>query len=254
MCSPTACNFQRMETMLKTIKIKRITEEIVSQIRNHIAKGELKAGDRMPSERQMAQQLGVSRSTVREALQVLEHTGFVEILQGSGTYIKEIGKQALTDPLQALIQGSDQRYREVYEFRTAIETWAVGLAAQRMDASDQSRLGRIIDEMRACRTEKKTMDQLDTKFHLAIAQACHNGIYYHVAKTILHLITQVTRISHTELFLSEKDQIGLLKDHTAIYHAIEDRDPEKARNLMRRHLNRVKIKIDPDYQDSPRLN
>lgn len=240
--------------MLKTIKIKRITEEIVSQIRNHIAKGELKAGDRMPSERKMAQQLGVSRPTVREALQVLEHTGFVEILQGSGTYIKEIGKQALTEPLQALIQGSDQRYREVYEFRTAIETWAVGLAAQRMDASDLSRLGRIIDEMRSCRAEKKPVDQLDTEFHLAIAQACHNGIYYHVAKTILHLLSQVTRISHTELFLSEEDQVGLLKDHTAIYNAIKDREPDKARSLMRRHLNRVIMKIDPDPHDPANLN
>ncbi len=228
--------------MLKTIKIKRITEEIVSQIREQIARGELKAGDRMPSEREMAQQLGVSRPTVREALQVLEHTGFVEILQGSGTYIRDIGKQTLTDPLEILIHGSDQRYREVYEFRIAIEVWAVGLSAQRIEPDELSGLGQIIDAMKKRRAEKKPVDELDANFHLSIARACHNGIYYHVANTILHLYTQAARISHEELFLSDKDQDDLLADHEAIFKAIEARDAEKARALMRNHLNRVTLK------------
>lgn len=231
--------------MLKTIKIKRITEEIVSQIREHIAKGELKAGDRLPSERDMAQQLGVSRPTVREALQVLEHTGFVEILQGSGTYIKDISKQALADPLQALIHGSDERYRQVYEFRAAIETWAVGQAAKRIDDHELKQLGAIIDKMKACRAENKPVDALDAEFHLAIARACRNDIYFHVARTILHLYTQVTRISHEELFLSEEDQAMILEDHEAIYKAIASHDADKARDLMVHHLNRVTLKTAP---------
>jgi len=230
--------------MLKNIKVKRITEEIVSQIRNHIAKGKLKAGDRLPSEREMAHQLGVSRPTVREALQVLEHTGFVEILQGSGTFIKDIGKHALTDPLQFLIHGSDKRYREVYEFRMAIETWAVGLAAQRIAPDELAHLAGIVERMKQCRAEKRPVDELDTEFHLAIARACHNGIYYHVAKTILNLFTQVTRISHEELFLSEEDQIEILADHEAIFGAIEAGNAEKAKELMRFHLNRVNVKTD----------
>jgi GntR family transcriptional repressor for pyruvate dehydrogenase complex len=229
--------------MLKTIKIKRITEEIVTQIRDHIANGELKAGDRLPSEREMAQQLGVSRPTVREALQVLEHTGFVEILQGSGTFIRDIGKQTLTDPLQALIDGSDQRYGDVYEFRTAIETWAVGMAAERRDHEEIKRLGQIIDQMKKCRAVGKPVDELDTEFHLAIARACRNTIYFHVAKTIFHLLTQVTRISHEELFLSEEDQIRLLADHEAIYKAVEAGDSKTARQLMQMHLKRVTQKI-----------
>ena len=228
--------------MLKTIKIKRITEEIVSQIREQIAKGELNAGDRLPSEREMAQQLGVSRPTVREALQVLEHTGFVEILQGSGTYIRDIGKQSLTDPLQKLIQDSDQRYQEVYEFRIAIEVWAVGLAAQRIQKEELHKLEEIINAMKTSRIEKKPVDELDAKFHLAIARASQNGIYYHVANTILHLYTQVARISHEQLFLSENDQEELLADHTAIFKAIRSGDANRARALMLHHLNRVTLK------------
>ncbi len=239
--------------MLKTIKIKRITEEIVSQVREHIAKGDLKAGDRMPSERDMAQQLGVSRPTVREALQVLEHTGFVEILQGSGTYIKDISKQALTDPLQILIHSSDQHYLQVYEFRIAIEIWAAGLAAERIDPDGIAQLGGIIEKMKARHAEKKPVDALDAEFHMTIARACQNDIYYHVARTILHLYTQVTRISHEELFLSAEDQANLMKDHEAIYLAIASHDAEKARTLMQNHLNRVTLKTTSDPRMHPNI-
>lgn len=234
--------------MLKTIKIKRITEEIVSQIREHIAKGELKAGDRLPSERDMALQLGVSRPTVREALQVLEHTGFVEILQGSGTYIRDIGEQTLMDPLQILIHRSDERYRHVYEFRTAIEVWAVGLAAERIDSDGAAQLSGIIEKMKVFRAEKKPVDELDAEFHLAIARASQNDIYFHVARTILHLLTQATHISHKELFLSEGDQAEIMKDHEAIFDAIVSHDAEKARSLMRHHLKRVTIKTAHAHQ------
>ena len=236
--------------MLKTIKIKRITEEIVTQIRDYIAQGELKAGDRLPSEREMAQQLGVSRPTVREALQVLEHTGFVEILQGSGTYIRDISKQALTDPLQILIDGSDKRYQEVYEFRTAIECWAVGMAAERIEPEALARLEEIITQMKARRAQRKPVDELDAEFHLTIARSCRNGIYYHVVKTLLHLITQATRISHKELFSAERDQVDLMADHEAIYKAIAARDAAKAKQLMAFHLNRVLLKLISDTSKS----
>ncbi|MFH2092475.1 MAG: FadR/GntR family transcriptional regulator [Pseudomonadota bacterium] len=237
--------------MLKTIKIKRITEEIVTQIREQIARGELQAKDRLPSEREMALQLGVSRPTVREALQVLEHTGFVKILQGSGTYIKDISKQALTDPLEIIIQGSDQRYQEVYEFRNAIEVWAVGLAAQRIEPDELDRLEQIIQTMKELRSQKKPVDELDAQFHLAIARACHNDIYYHVGRTILHLYAQVARISHEQLFLSEPDQVELLTDHEAIFKAIKAKDANMARALMQHHLNRVTLKITSDQGLTP---
>ena len=237
--------------MLKTIKIKRITEEIVSQIREYIAKGELKAGDRLPSERNMAHQLGVSRSTVREALQALEHTGFVESQQGRGTYIKEIGRQSLTDPLQILIHGSDRGHRQMYEFRIVIETWAAGLAAVRATAEDIDRLGGIVGRMKRRCDQGRPLDDLDAAFHLDIARACHNDIYYHVANTILDLLSQVTRISHEQLFLSPADQSILMTDHEAIFKAIQSGNKELAKTLMQRHLNRVTVKTarDPGTAD-----
>ncbi len=229
--------------MLKTIRVKRVTEEIISQIHDQIARGELTAGDRLPSEREMALQLGVSRPTLREAMQVLEHTGFVEIIQGSGIYIRDIGKEDLTTPLEVLVNGSDARYREVYEFRASIEIWAAGLAAERIQNEEIEEMGKIIESMKHCRENKKPVDTLDAEFHLSIARACHNTIYYLVARTILHLYTQATRISHSELFLNDTDQDQLLEDHEALYKAIASRDAVTARTLMRTHLDRVSRKL-----------
>ena len=229
--------------MLKSIKVKRATEEIVTQIHQYIAQGELQAGDKLPSERTMAQQLGVSRPTLREALQVLEHTGFIKILHGSGAYIKDINKRLLTDPLQILVDGSDIRYGEVYEFRSAIECWAAGQAAERIDPAALDELKDIIERMKKRREIKESVMELDTEFHLAIARACRNSIYYHILKTIVHLLIQVTNISHKSFFSSEADQITLLNDHIDIYDAIVARDAVKARELMALHHSRILAKL-----------
>ena len=231
------------DDMLKSIRVKRVTEEIVAQIHRYIAQGELQAGDKLPSERTMAQQLGVSRPTLREALQVLEHTGFIRILHGSGAYIKDINKQLLTDPLQILVDGSDIRYGEVYEFRSAIECWAAGQAAERIAPSALDELTDIIERMKKRRKVKESVMELDTEFHLAIARACRNSIYYHILKTIVDLLIQVTNISHKSFFSSEADQITLMNDHIDIYEAIAARDAVKAREFMALHHSRILAKL-----------
>ncbi len=83
------------------------------------------------------------------------------------------------------------------------------------------------------------LTELDAEFHLAIAKASHNSVYYHVSNTVFHLISEVTRQSHEYLFLTPEDQKELLADHEAIYRAIISRDAEKARVLMQSHLGRV---------------
>lgn len=229
--------------MLKKIKTQRITEKIVDQIKDGIALGDLKAGDRLPAEREMAEQMGVSRPSLREALQILEHTGYVQIIQGRGTFIKEIGQESLTDPLCALISGYESRYHEVYEFRSAIEVWAAGKAAQRIDEDEINKLREIIAEMKNHVEQGIPLTKLDAEFHLAIAKASHNSVYYHVSSTVFHLVHEVTRLSHENLFLHPEDQQMLFNDHEAIFKAIASHEAEAASHLMQYHLDRVEKKI-----------
>ncbi|MEW6670318.1 MAG: FadR/GntR family transcriptional regulator [Thermodesulfobacteriota bacterium] len=222
--------------MLKTIKTKRITEEIVEQIRDAIAQGSLKAGERLPAEREMARQLGVSRPSLRQALQVLEHTGFVAIVHGQGTYIRDIGEQALQDPLCSLLRDSNKIYLEMYEFRTEIETWAAGKTAAGIKPADAKQLRSVIERMQQRLAEQKTCHDLDTEFHLTIARASGNSIYFQIANTVFYLFGEVTRLSHEQLYRSRDSQQALFQEHKAIYEAIARKDVESARKLMHRHL------------------
>ena len=182
--------------MFQPIKPKRVTEEIVQQIKDLIAKGTLAPGKRFPPEREMAQQLAVSRPTLREAIQVLEHVGMVQSMQGNGTYVREVGERSLRDPLCSLIQDSHHGIVELAEFRTAIESWAAGLAAERIQCRDVSLLKEILGEMEEGLRTGKSIHHLDAEFHLTIARATENGIYCHVANTVFYLFAEVTRLSH----------------------------------------------------------
>lgn len=222
--------------MFKPIKPRRITEEIIQQIKDLIAQGILKPGERLPPEREMAQKLRVSRPTLREALHALEQLGLVESVQGDGTYVRDVGEQALKDPLCFLIRESNHRIVELAEFRTATETWAAGIAAERIQARDVNLLQEILQEMEDGLRKGRPIHDLDAEFHLTIARATHNSIYFHVANTIFYLFAEVTRLSHEQIFTTKEDQEGLLEEHKRIFHALKMGDARSARRLMHQHL------------------
>ncbi len=223
--------------MFTHIRPKRITEEIVQQIKDLIAQGKVTAGDKLPAEREMARQLGVSRPTLREALQILEHAGMLSIHQGDGTYVRDVGEQSLGDPLRAIIRDSEERIVELAEFRTAIETWAAASAAERIQEADLEELRRIVGLMREGIEKRTPIHHLDAEFHLVLARATRNGIYYHVANTIFYLFAEVTKLSHEQIYTTEKDQWDLFHEHEGIYEALREGDGQKAAAMMNLHLH-----------------
>lgn len=225
--------------MLKTIKTKKITAEIIEQIHSAIAQGSLKPGQQLPSERDLALQLGVSRPSLRQALQVLEHTGFVEIIHGQGVFVQDVAEQSLNDPLCTLLRGSNQIYMEMYEFRTEIETWAAGMAAANIEGHEKKKLKQIVQRMKARIEKQRSCYDLDAEFHLAIAKASGNRVYFQVAKTIFYLFGEVTRISHEQIYNTEKEQKALYDEHLSIFAAIDKKDAALARKRMNRHLKRT---------------
>jgi len=225
--------------LFKPIRPKRVTHEIVQQIQELMGSGALKPGSRLPPEREMAQQLGVSRPTLREAVGVLEHLGLVRSLQGNGTYVVNAAQRSLRDPLQELILASEKRLVELAEFRTEVESWAVRLAAKRIGPEDLGLLKEILEEMAHGLEKGKPIHHLDADFHLTLARASHNGIYYHVANTIFYLFAEVTRVSHERIFRTPKEQLLLLEEHRAIYGAVANGDEDEASTLMHQHLSRT---------------
>src|SRR6056297_1982532 len=124
-----------MTIVFEPIRPKKISEEIVEQIKALISRGELKPGDRVPSERELAALLGVSRPSVREAIMVLEAMGLVESRQGGGTFVRSLTQATLADPLSSMVEKNPRMLHHLAEVRMGLETWSAYLAAQR--ASDE---------------------------------------------------------------------------------------------------------------------
>jgi len=233
-----------MTINLEPIRPKKISEEIVNQIKQLISSGELKPGDRIPSERELATMLGVSRPSVREAIMVLDAMGFLESRQGGGTYVKALTEGSIMDPLAKLVEKKDPGLlRSLVEVRMGLESWSAYLAAQRADAKDIAELRRIyyVMEKQAARGGWDT--EVDAEFHYAITAAAHNSLQMHVLDSIHSLLSANIQVALME-FYQREDQIQLLlTQHREIMEAIADHDPELARKRMMTHLELVEQKM-----------
>jgi len=231
---PDGCGW----SMFRSIKHTKVSEEIVNQVRNQISEGLLKPGDRLPPERELVKEFGVSRPSLREALNSLVAMGFVEV-RGKRTFIKSVTSERMQDPLSLLIQSDAQKIFDLIEVRKAIEVWGAYLAAQRATEEDIQRLESILEEMKKAFDQKRSMEKQDADFHLGIAQATHNTIQTHIMSTIYDLL----RESVARVFTERSKEKKLLDHHYRIYSAIRSHSPDRARARTLEHLDYVESEV-----------
>ena len=225
--------------MFKSIKRQRVSDEIVDQVRNFISEGKLKPGDRLPPERELIKEFGVSRPSIREALNSLVAQGFLEVKQGNRTFVKSITSEKLQDPFSLLIKADTQKIFDLIEVRKAMEAWGAFYAAQRVTEEDIERLEEIIGKMKGALDEGRSWEKQDADFHLALAQATHNTIQTHMMFTIYDLL----RESVARVFRDQKKTKTLFQQHCQIFNAIKNRSPDKAREKVLEHLNYVESEV-----------
>ncbi|NWF92446.1 MAG: FadR family transcriptional regulator [Syntrophaceae bacterium] len=225
--------------MFQTIRPKRASDEIVNQIKGLISEGKLKPGDRLPPERQLVKEFGVSRPTLREALNSLVAMGFLEVKQARRTFVKSVISERIEDPLSRIIKTDTQKIFDLIEVRKAMESWASFQAAQRAMDEDIKRLEEIIVEMTKAFDEGRSWEKEDADFHLAIAQATHNTIQTHLMSTIYGLL----RESVARVFTDREKVKKLIRQHYQIFDAIKNRSPNKARRKTLEHLNYVESEV-----------
>lgn len=225
--------------MFHSIKHTKISEEIANQIKHLIVDGKLKPGDRLPPEREMIKQLGVSRPSLREALNSLVTMGFLEVRQAKRTFVKSVTSKLIDDPLALLIKADEQKIFDLIEVRKAIETWAAYHAAQKASEGDIQQLAIIIGEMEKAFEEGRSWEKEDADFHLAIAKATHNTIHMHIMSGIYDLL----RESMSKIFTDREKVKKLMTHHQQIFNAIKNRSPEKARQKTLDHLNFVESEV-----------
>jgi len=224
--------------MFKSIKHTRVSDEIANQIKTLISEGRLKPGDRLPPERELIKEFGVSRPSLREALNSLVAMGFLEV-KGRRTVIKSVASDSVQNPLSLLIKADTQKIFDLIEVRKALEAWGAFLAAQRATEEDIKRLENILEAMRKAFERGRPWEKQDADFHLAIAQATHNTIQTHMMATLYDLL----RESVARVFKDPSKVKKLLDHHHRIFSAIKSHSPEKARERTLEHLTYVDSEV-----------
>lgn len=218
------------------IKPKKISAQIAEQIRNSIMSGEFVPGDRLPPERELAEMFGVSRPSVREALNILGASGLVEALQGGGTTVKSLMDQGSGNALSDMIRVEQERALDVIEVRKCMESWTAYFAAKRALPEDLRRMEQIVDGMRQNLESLQPSEDLDANFHIVVARATHNIVWLHLMQNIFDAMKEFQRGVWRAVYLTEEDQKQLYAHHHGVFQAISQRDAERARILMLEHL------------------
>jgi GntR family transcriptional repressor for pyruvate dehydrogenase complex len=209
-----------------------LTEAAFEQLISHVVHGTWKAGDRIPPERQLCQQLGIARTSLREALKAMELIGMLESRVGDGTFVCQ-RSQFLSRPLLWAFSGTEREHpRDLMEVRTVLEESLAGLAAERATTEEIADIGRTVQEMRGCLARGESILESDMAFHAAIAAAAGNEALAEAVELLRNLMRQWIYYK----LLSPDVAPAVLKRHMAIYRAIARRQPVSARRAMRLHL------------------
>jgi GntR family transcriptional repressor for pyruvate dehydrogenase complex len=221
--------------VFEAIKRAKVSDEVAKQIKALISEGKLKPGDRLPPERELIKQFGISRPSLREALNSLVAMGFLEVKQAKRTYVKSVASERMRDPLSVLIKSDTQKIYDLIEVRKAMEAWGAYHAAQRATGEDLKEMERILKEMRHAIEEGRPWVKEDADFHLVIAQSTHNTIQIHLMSTIYDLLKEsVARV------LTDRGKMKkLYQQHYRIFNAIKNHSSDKAREKTLEHLDYV---------------
>lgn len=223
------------KTILEPVKKIRLYESIVKQIQHLINEGELKPGQKLPPERELAEELNVSRTSIREALRALEMMGYLEskVGVGGGTYIKEISLDNILSPFSKMLLKNGDFIIELLEMRLFLEIEAARLAAIRRSDEDLKKMQAAIDQMEQEINNGRSGLNGDNNFHYALSDAADNRVLKHFVNMCGDLL-EVEREAH--LNNNEGESEKALAQHKQLLTAIRNRDEEQAQNLMRNHI------------------
>jgi GntR family transcriptional regulator, transcriptional repressor for pyruvate dehydrogenase complex len=220
----------------KVVRTSRLYEQIVQQIEESILKGALKPGDQLPPERELAQNFGVSRTAVREAVKALREKGLVEAYSGRGTFITNGTSQAIRQSLDLMSRiGQQEGLAHLAELRQILEPEIAALAAARIEEQLLTTMREAVATMDRSVHDPAVYIEADLDFHLALAEAAANPLVLSLLDSIVGLL----REQRLRIFQVDGGPERGQFHHKRILVATEARDPERARAAMRAHLKQV---------------
>lgn len=218
----------------ETVRRNKVYEDVARQIERLILK-KLRPGDKLPSERELAEMLAVSRSSIRDAIRRLELMGMVEPRQGAGTIVREISSDSLANPLATALKRKEEQVGELLDFRRMLEPPLAARAATHASADEAAEMEEILARQEEKLRRGESAITEDSEFHYAVALASGNSVVLKVLDILMDLLRDTRERS---LQLEGRPQKSLA-GHRKILAAIKRHDAEAAKDAMRRHIEDV---------------
>ncbi|EMP0249647.1 transcriptional regulator LldR [Klebsiella michiganensis] len=233
---------------------KRLADDVARRVRALIEEQKLEAGMRLPAERQLAAQLGVSRNSLREALAMLVNEGVLLSRRGGGTFVRwrheAWSEQNIVQPLKTLLSDDPDYSFDILEARHAIEASTAWHAAMRATDAEKEKIRLCFEATQS--EDPDLASQADVRFHLAIAEASHNVVLLQTMRGFFDLLQSSVKESRQRMYLVPPVFARLTEQHQAVMEAIIAGDPEGARQAMMAHLGFVHATIKRFDEDQAR--
>lgn len=231
---------------------KPVYVQVVEQIRESIKQGELAPGDQLLPERELADHLGVSRTSVRQALAVLEGMGVIEITPRDGAYVRQHSLEGAVESLTQVLFQERSQVDHLFEVRRIIETQAACLAAQRRTEANLKRLRELNRQYAAGLNDRDLAYQSNMDFHLAIVETSKNPLLVEIMGTILTATVEVYANARQESLSGISNLAKFVDEHEQIISAIAQQNEQLAADLLARHIDdarhRVEMVIERDLR------
>jgi GntR family transcriptional repressor for pyruvate dehydrogenase complex len=233
--------------MYKTFRPTKLSGEVVNHFTELIVQQQLQPGHKLPPERDLCEQLGVSRTVLREAVKMLEEKGLLETRQGSGTYVRTFSPQAISDSMSLYVRSDQRRYIELMELRSILDVELAGRLAEQATEAEIAGLQQHIEKMRQLVGDAEAFAAEDVAFHTRFYQAAHNSVLLSIAQPIMDLLEDVNRVT----FIEPGSMESSLERHAAVTDCIRNHDREGARlamlDIISRGEQRVRDHLVPNH-------
>ncbi|MBI1879856.1 MAG: FadR family transcriptional regulator [Chloroflexi bacterium] len=225
------------EELYREFKHDPLYEKIALHIENLVSSGKLQPGDRLPSERELAEGWGVGRGVVREAVKLLAERGLVTISPGRGTFVSELDPKFHSEQLGRVFRRGGHSYSDLHEVRKILEVEIAGLAAQKATPQDLEKMSQAIEEMNANLLPSAQVEfiKADTAFHAALAEATHNSVFPLLMDVLMDLLEEA------RFLMSQMPEVPARSQahHILIFESVRQGDASAARQAMWQHTQQV---------------
>ncbi len=224
---------------------EKLSTAVIRQIEELILRGILRPGERLPPERELAERLGVSRPSLRDAIAALQEAGLLSAKPGAGIYVADVLGSAFAPALINLFARHDEAVFDYLSFRRDMEALAAERAAKYGSDTDLAVVQTVFDKMQAAHETRNAEDeaQLDAQFHMAIVEASHNVVMLHMMRSMYELLRGGVFYNRQVMFKQRTSRAALLDQHRLINAALQARDPDAARTAIEAHLGFVEVSL-----------